>query len=304
MREIKVSIITIFFNAEKFLEEAINSAIAQTYDAWELLLIDDGSSDGSTEIALRYAQEYPEKVRYLEHKNHQNLGMSAARNLGINNAKGEYISFLDADDLWLPNKLEQQVAILESQPDAAFLCAPALWWYGWTDKPEDLKKDFVQHFALELNTVVAPPKLLILFLQDEWASLCDILVPLELVKSVGGYESSFRGMYEDQAFHAKLCLRSPVFVSSQCWYWYRQHSDACTMLSHQAKQTRTARYIFLTWLKNYLSQQGFKNTEIWQVVQQEIQPYLLLSRLQKRVELITKQINAIVRDNLSGSQTR
>jgi glycosyltransferase involved in cell wall biosynthesis len=289
MREIKVSIITIFFNAEKFLEEAINSAIAQTYDAWELLLIDDGSSDGSTEIALRYAQEYPEKVRYLEHKNHQNLGMSAARNLGINNAKGEYISFLDADDLWLPNKLEQQVAILESQPDAAFLCAPALWWYGWTDKPEDLKKDFVQHFALELNTVVAPPKLLILFLQDEWASLCDILVPLKLVKSIGGYESSFRGMYEDQAFHAKLCLRSPVFVSSECWYRYRQHDTACTMLSHQAKQTRATRYIFLTWLKNFLSQQGFKNTEIWEILQQEIQPYLLRSRLRNRVELITKK---------------
>jgi glycosyltransferase involved in cell wall biosynthesis len=291
MREIKVSIITIFFKAEKFLEEAINSAIAQTYDSWELLLIDDGSTDDSTEIALNYARQYPEKVRYLEHQNHQNLGMSAARNLGINNAKGKYISFLDADDLWLPDKLEKQIAILESQPDAAFLCAPALWWYGWTNKPEDLKKDFVQNFNVELDTVVAPPKLLILFLQDEWASLCDILVPLELVKSLGGYESSFRGMYEDQAFHAKLCLRSPVFVSSNCWYWYRQHSDACTLLSHKAKQTRAIRYIFLTWLKQYLAQQGFKNTELWQILQQEIQPYRLLSRIKKRIQLITKQIN-------------
>jgi glycosyltransferase involved in cell wall biosynthesis len=291
MREIKVSIITIFFNAEKFLAEAINSAIAQTYDFWELLLIDDGSSDGSTEIALRYAQQYPEQVRYLEHENHQNLGMSAARNLGINNAKGEYISFLDADDLWLPDKLEKQVAILESQPDAAFLCAPALWWYGWTNKPEDLKRDFVQHFALKIDTVVAPPQLLILFLQDEWASLCDLLVPLALVKSVGGYESSFRGMYEDQAFHAKLCLKSSVFVTSNCWYWYRQHSDACTLLSHQARQTRTARYIFLTWLKKYLSQKGLKNTEFWQILQQERKPYRLLSRIGKRIEMITKQIN-------------
>jgi glycosyltransferase involved in cell wall biosynthesis len=295
MRKIKVSIVTIFFNTEKFLEEAIASAIAQTYNGWELLLIDDGSSDRSTEIALEYARQYPEKIRYLEHQNHQNLGMSAARNLGINNAKGEYISFLDADDIWLPNKLEQQVAMLESHPDAAFLCAPALWWYGWTKKPEDLERDFIQYFDVQLNTVVTPPKLLILFLRDEWASLCDILVPLELVKSLGGYESSFRGMYEDQAFHAKLCLKSPVFVASKCWYWYRQHSEACTLLSHTAKQTRKSRYIFLIWLKNYLSQQGFKSTDLWEILQQEIQPYLLLSRLKKRVELITKQINGLTR---------
>jgi glycosyltransferase involved in cell wall biosynthesis len=92
MREIKVSIIIIFFNAEKFLEEAINSAIAYLSDRWKLLLVDDGSTDNSTKIALKYAQQDPEKVRYLEHENHQNLGMSAARNLGINNAKGEYIN--------------------------------------------------------------------------------------------------------------------------------------------------------------------------------------------------------------------
>src|SRR5438105_1562536 len=97
-----VSAITIFLNEEKFLQEAIASVFAQTYDNWELLLVDDGSTDASTEIALRYAKQYPEKVRYVEHRGHQNRGMSAARNLGIRNAKGQYIAFLDADDVWLP----------------------------------------------------------------------------------------------------------------------------------------------------------------------------------------------------------
>ncbi|MDJ0799822.1 MAG: glycosyltransferase family 2 protein, partial [Calothrix sp. MO_167.B12] len=96
-----ISCIIIFFNAgEQFFIEAIESVFAQTYENWELLLVDDGSTDGSTEIALRYAQKYPEKVRYLEHKEHQNRGMSATRNLGIRHAKGEYITFLDADDVW------------------------------------------------------------------------------------------------------------------------------------------------------------------------------------------------------------
>src|SRR6478672_466011 len=110
-----VSSIIIFFNAEKFFEEAIESVLAQTYGNWELILADDGSTDGSTAIALRYAQQYPEKIRYVEHEGHQNCGMSATRNLGICHAKGEYIAFLDADDVWFPYKLEQQVEIMKSQ---------------------------------------------------------------------------------------------------------------------------------------------------------------------------------------------
>ena len=116
-----VSVIMIFLNAEKFIEEAIESVFTQSYDNWELLLVDDGSNDGSSTIARRYSEKYPEKVRYLEHDGHQNRGKSASRNLGINNSRGEYIALLDADDVFLPQKLEQQVEILESLPEAAML---------------------------------------------------------------------------------------------------------------------------------------------------------------------------------------
>jgi glycosyltransferase involved in cell wall biosynthesis len=284
-----VSIITIFWNAQTYIQEAIDSAIAQTYDHWELLLIDDGSSDRSTEIAQHYREKYPEKIRYLDHPDHQNLGMSAARNLGIRSAKGKYLSFLDADDLWLPNKLEQQVSILESQPETAFLCSPAQWWYSWKDS-ENNQSDFVQQLDVSPNTIVQPPTLLLQFLQNEWASLCDLLVRREVVEQIGGYETSFKGMYEDQAFHAKLCLQSQSFVTQQCWYWYRQHPAACTALTHQAKQWRTARYTFLNWLEGYLVEQGFQNTEIWQVLQQEIWPFRhpILFRVSHRVQSLMK----------------
>lgn len=93
-----VTIITIFFNEEKFLQQAVESVFSQTYDNWELVLVDDGSTDASTQIALGYSQQFPDKIRYFDHDNHQNRGMSASRNLGIRNARGEYITFLDADD--------------------------------------------------------------------------------------------------------------------------------------------------------------------------------------------------------------
>jgi glycosyltransferase involved in cell wall biosynthesis len=86
------------------------------------LLVDDGSTDASTKIARRYAEQYPERVRYLEHDGHQNRGMSASRNLGIRHAKGKYIGFLDADDVWLPEKLAEQTTILSLYPDAAMVC--------------------------------------------------------------------------------------------------------------------------------------------------------------------------------------
>lgn len=293
----QVSVVMIFLNAEKFIEEAIDSVIAQTYDNWELLLVDDGSTDNSTKIALQYTEKLPGKVRYLEHEGHQNRGMSATRNLGIRNAQGKYITFLDSDDIWLPDKLEQQVAILESHPEVALVCAPAQWWYSWTENPEDMPRDFVQKFDIQLDTVVKPPTLLILFLNDEWASLCDILARRELVEAVGGYEESFRGMYEDQAFHAKLCLQESVFVFSKYWYRYRQHPHACTATSHKTGQTDAARQAFLNWLEAYLSKQGFKDTEVWKIVQDKLWSYRhpTLSQLSGRAQRLSSKMKGLVK---------
>jgi len=267
MNNIKiVSIITIFLNEEKFLIEAVESTIAQTYEDWELILVDDGSTDNSTNIARQYAHQYPDKIRYLEHENHQNKGMSASRNLGINYAQGAYIGFLDADDIWLPQKLEQQVAILTKYPGAALVCGRTQWWYSWTGNPEDEAKDFLQKFTVTLDSLVQPPNILLMFLKDEWASLCDILVKTDIVAQIGGYENIFKGMYEDQVFHTKLCLNFPVYVSSECWYLYRQHPQACTSISHNQGKYHQIRQQFLNWLETYLIEQKNDNPEIRKII--------------------------------------
>ena len=97
-----VTVIVIFLDEARFIQEAIDSVLVQSYPHWELLLIDDGSRDQSSGIARSIADQRPGKIRYLEHAGHQNLGMSASRNLGIRHAKGKYIAFLDADDVWSP----------------------------------------------------------------------------------------------------------------------------------------------------------------------------------------------------------
>jgi glycosyltransferase involved in cell wall biosynthesis len=82
----RVSVVISFLDAEQFLPEAIESVFAQTFKKWELLLVDDGSSDSSSQIARRYSTEHPHTVRYLEHDGHRNRRLPASRNLGIRSA--------------------------------------------------------------------------------------------------------------------------------------------------------------------------------------------------------------------------
>ena len=95
-----ISVLIPLYNEGSHVRELLsdlNSALQQTGCRFEVLLVDDGSSDGSTTIASSYLDQHPRRVRYLEHSGHANRGMSASRNLGIRNARGAYIAFLDAD---------------------------------------------------------------------------------------------------------------------------------------------------------------------------------------------------------------
>lgn len=103
-----VTVVIPVYNCRQYLPEAIESALGQTYKPVEVVVIDDGSTDDSHDVASRYAA-----VRVLR-QDHGGLG--AARNAAIARASGEYLSFLDADDVWLPGKLDLQVRALDADP--------------------------------------------------------------------------------------------------------------------------------------------------------------------------------------------
>ncbi|GHU02627.1 hypothetical protein FACS1894147_04910 [Spirochaetia bacterium] len=105
-----ISIITPNYNSEAFIEATIESVLAQTYQNWEMLIVDDCSTDGSYDIALRYAEN---DKRISVHRMEENTGAALARDKGIELAAGEYIAFLDSDDMWLPEKLEKQLAFMQ-----------------------------------------------------------------------------------------------------------------------------------------------------------------------------------------------
>lgn len=111
-----ISIITPNYNCARFIAQTIESVLAQTYTNWEMLIVDDCSTDGSYEIA----QEYAEKdSRIKVFRNEKNSGAAISRNRAIEASSGEYVAFLDSDDLWLPEKLEKQIAFMQ-QHDCDF----------------------------------------------------------------------------------------------------------------------------------------------------------------------------------------
>ena len=124
------------FNGERFLDEAIASVVGQqACDDWELILVEDGSTDASPTIARRWAERDPGRIRYLEHDGHVNRGASAARNLGMRAARGEFVGFLDCDDIWLPSALAHRLRVLEANPRADALVGRCARWYSWTGAP-------------------------------------------------------------------------------------------------------------------------------------------------------------------------
>jgi glycosyltransferase involved in cell wall biosynthesis len=276
----RVSVVMIFWNAERFIREAIESVFAQTYERWELLLVDDGSTDGSSAIALYYAQRYPEKVRYLAHACHANRGKSISRNLGIQHAKGEYLTFLDADDVLLPEKLERQTAILDSQPVAAMVYGASQYWYSWTGSPQAHRRDARGTLGVQPDRLFYPPRLLTLFVKDGGIvpCLCGLLARRKVVEDIGGFEETIQHLYEDQVLLAKICLQAPVFVESGCGERYRQHPASSSYLAIRRGEyhpiwPNPAHLTFVNWLVNYVTRQRIKDVHLWKALQRALWLY-------------------------------
>jgi len=115
-----VSVIIPSFNSDQTLRETVESVLAQTHQNLECIVIDDGSSDQSFDLAMAIATE-DSRVKVLVHPEHANLGVSVSRNRGLDHSSGRFIAFLDADDAWLPQKLERQLSVFSQRPEIGFV---------------------------------------------------------------------------------------------------------------------------------------------------------------------------------------
>lgn len=125
MKNKKISVIMGIYNCSPTLDEAIESIINQTYENWELIMCDDGSTDDTYKKALKYREKYGEKILVL--KNEQNKGLNYTLNKCLEVATGEYVARMDGDDISLPTRFEKEIGYLETHPEIAIVSTPMIF---------------------------------------------------------------------------------------------------------------------------------------------------------------------------------
>lgn len=208
-----VSILTPAYNAEAFLTDSIESVRQQTFTDFELLVVDDGSTDGTAAIAAQYAARDP-RVRVSRQ---QNLGLPAARNAALARARGRYVALLDSDDMWMPTYLADQIGILERRPDLAILSANAFNFGGAWDGQPLLPAGPAAHLRevtlLDLVRVEDSVSILTVFRR-------------EVADTLGGWDTSFARSEDYDFWLRALASGFRLAINPQPLAFYRRHANS------------------------------------------------------------------------------
>ncbi len=263
-----ISVITAFLNPGRWLNEAVDSLIAQSYTNWELILVNDGSTQADSEIALQYARQFPHKIKYVEHEGRVNKGLPVSRNAGISKSSGELIAVLDADDVWLPEKLQHQLKLFRQMPDVQMICEAACFWYSWADK--NAMDDIVLLGAPE--GIYRPPQLMkLLYPLSAGQPPCPsgMMIKRAALKRCGGFQENFSGvfqLYEDQAFFSKVYAAEVIYFSDTANNYYRKRENSMSSEAANEQKYRKVRLFWAAWLKDYLSRSKFADAEIMKLL--------------------------------------
>ena len=241
----KVSVIIPCYNGEKFIAEAIGSVLNQTYQNWELIIVDDGSTDNSKNIIQKYTTSN-NKITLIEHK--YNKGIAKTKNTGTVNAKGKYIAFLDQDDVWLKSKLELQLKCFElGSSDIGVVCTGMIF----TDvnmKPINIFRGFRDE---DQKTLIKN-----LYLKPTNSSSI-MMVKKECFDRIGNFNEDLIG-WDDYELLMRLATISKIKYIRKSLIKKRIHKDNAQRLS--AVQNETEK-VFTRILMLHPFLKKYKNTK-------------------------------------------
>jgi teichuronic acid biosynthesis glycosyltransferase TuaG len=214
-----VSIITPVFNALPFVSQTIDSVLNQTYQNWELILVDDGSTDGSYKKIEPYLTD--SRIKYILQ---ENQGQGKARNTGIKASKGDFIAFLDSDDLWVPEKLDLQISLLiEQDIDLVYSNAFIINSYG-------IRSDVVMKTGSLAGIQPESDLLQNLIRGNIFVPILTVMSKREaIISSLGFDESPDLKNAEDFDLWIRMAsLGSKFFFDERCLSYYRIHENQST----------------------------------------------------------------------------
>ncbi|HEV2677319.1 MAG TPA: glycosyltransferase family A protein [Aliidongia sp.] len=203
-----ISVIIPCFNAAATISSTLASVRAQTYRTFEILVVDDRSSDATLDLVSQFAQDEP-RLRLIRHE--RNQGPAAARNTGLAAAAGRYCAFLDADDEWLPDKLDRQVAALVASPQALLCCCNAVW----------MRDGVAEGTVYDGCTVTSGPDAWKSMLEDVYVGTPCAVVDTAAARRLGGFDPALR-VGEDQDLWLKLAFAGEVVALPQTLVKYRR----------------------------------------------------------------------------------
>ena len=314
-----VSIITPYLDAGDFLAEAINSVEKQEFGGWELILVDDGSSDGSRAIADQAGRRDP-RIRSLARPSEIRAGAAAARNWGIGQAKGDFLVFLDADDRLLPDKLRTEIGLMQRYPEAGMTCGGTIWWFpgeerrNWSDEARALRPGLYDG-SVPLNRAMLLQRIHV-------PCLCAVMLRRSALPPGPPFEESF-ALYEDQTLLAKMMLSAPVYVGWHLTALYRQHGQSTSSRAEESGEYQrlaphSARTRFLHWVRDYVGQTATATPAIKEALAiaeavqsgegarltPRLRARLLGFALQDRVKRLTRPFRRVFRRRSALSSTR
>ncbi len=222
-----VSVVVPLYNARSYIGPCIESVLAQTFSDWELIVVDDGSTDDSYAMAARYAQR-DERIRLLHHPGRANRGVSQTRRLAMLQSRGSYLALLDADDLYEPTKLEHQVVAAACHPECVVFHTAA---WGIDSQGAELTQSN-DNWSAPFNAFAAPARVYQfrddeLFLRSNRVLNSSTLIRAEALRQVPyGFEQLFQ--YEDWALWVLLSGLGPFYVQPDPLVRYRMHAASAT----------------------------------------------------------------------------
>ena len=297
-----VSVITIFLNAERFLDETLASLRRQTLIDWELVLVDDGSTDAGSAMAREAASASAGQIRYFEHDGHANLGLAASRNRGLHEARGEHVLYLDSDDLLFPEALATLAGALDRDPRIALASAATLFW-NW-DPAFAGEPDRMQDFRHWAGRTVDGRDFLAAMIADETLhpANCSTMIRRQAMLDIGGFDPAFRGIYEDTSLMTELLVAHRIRVLRDCLSAYRMHASShChTAISegdYVADRPNAARLRYLEWARGYLAGRGLLRGALGEAVTRTLREQQGAAA-ESRLNRVRRQAAAVLGDPL------
>ncbi len=229
-----VSIIIPCYNAEKYIAETIQSVLDQTYQNWELIIVDDGSKDSSSKIVSNFLND--NRISFY----HQiNSGVSSARNNGFTKAYGKYITFLDADDVWLKDNLEEKISYLKDNTiDVVYSRYDTI-----NEKSESTSKI--------LNKAIYPTLKDVLLLKGNYSTApSGLVIKSEVLKKIGGFDTNLSNNADQDIWIRILSNNYTIALIEKPLWKYRVHAN--NMSNNIALLEKDSVYMFNKAAKNKL----------------------------------------------------